>query len=829
MLCSINKPGRYIGRELNSQEKDLSRVDASIVLAYPDVYDIGMSYYGFQILYHILNRDHQIAAERVYTPWPDFEDKLRKTNIPLFSLESKTSIRKFDIIGFTLPYELTFTNILNMLDLARIPIFADQRSKDDPIVIAGGGGAYNPEPLAPFIDLFVIGDAEETIVAIVKFIGAARRKKMPRMEILKELAFRFAGIYVPILYEVEKGNNRYAHIPQPLFKDIPKRVKALRVSELLPHFYPDYPIIPLIGITQDRLVIEIMRGCTKGCRFCQAGIIHRPVRERPANDVAKQIVTSLKNTGYDEISLLSLSTSDYTGLNEVVSRISEPLRSQHISISFPSLRPDSFTEHIAKIAAENRKSGLTFAPESGSSRLRCAINKQITDKEILESTEIALRNGWRQIKLYFMLGLPTETDLDIDDIVTLTKEIVNLGKGKLTINITLSNFIPKPFTPFQWENQNSVDTIQSKIDRIKPQLRAFRKIKVMSRNPYYSHIEGIISRGDRHVGTAIREAWNRGAKFDAWRDCFDPNTWETAFKTTGVDKDKYLSGRDKNKPLQWEIIDPLVKRESLIKECQKAFAEKTTPDCRIKCTDCGVCDTDDLKMKLDEQPTASIPVSCITKTEEKLRPVRYRLKYRKGTEARFTSHLDMLRIFNHAIRRSGAKMIFTQGYNKKPKISSGPPLPLGYTSDEDYIELLLKTPFPDICDRINQYLPDGIKVIKYIKVPHHAPSIFSSVNGLEYQVEFTKNIPEETNRRLQNILSMPEIIVNRKKGNICKKINIRPFIKSLKWVKPKLYIQLKVMNEQTARVRELMELLNVDNSHYIVHRSRTHLTSRNIF
>jgi len=823
ILPFVEKPGRYVGHEFNIQHKDLSKVKASIVLGYPDLYDVGMSYHGFQILYHILNKDREIAGERVYAPWPDFEKQLRKHSVPLYSLESYTSLRQFDIVGFTLPYELTFTNILNMLDLSGIPIWSYQRKVDDPFVIAGGVGAYNPEPLAPFIDFFVIGDAEEVIVSIVKFVADKRRKKVPRIEILKELTYRFPGIYVPALYEIDMEEKDLLNPAHPIFEYVPEKVKSLRVSKLLPDFYPDFPIMPLVEIVQDRLVIEIMRGCTQGCRFCQAGMIYRPVRERPYKDLVDQIQKSLPKTGYNDISLLSLSTSDYTGLDNLASKVLDNLIAQHISISLPSLRLDSFTERITKLAKQTRKSGLTFAPEAGSSRLRHVINKNVTDEDLLQSTEIALRNGWRLIKLYYMLGLPTETEADIDAVIELSGKVLQIGKGRLSLNVTLSTFIPKPFTPFQWEEQDSVEKIQNKLDFVKPELRSLRKIKVMARDPICSQIEGVISRGDRRIANVIFEAWKHGAKFDSWHKYFSAEVWDTAFKKAGVDSQKYISERKEDKALSWDIIDPLISKKYLLSEREKSYMGEITPDCRNGCTGCGVCKPNILDMIIVGGNKGTTSDNLIEKNDKEVEPVKYRLKYRKGKEMKFTSQLDILRIFQQAFRRAKLNLIYSQGFNKRPKISTGFSLPLGYTSEEEYIEITLKNRVPELCECINDNLPNGLKVINSLEIPLKSPAISSLTNGIDYEVTFYAELPRNIDDAINNLLFKKELAISRKRGEETKRIDIRKYISSISRKDRKLLVKVNVEDGKTVRIIEILKKLNIEKFPTQVHRLKTYL------
>jgi radical SAM family uncharacterized protein len=609
------------------------------VLAYPDVYDVGMSYYGFQILYHILNRKKNIIADRVYAPWTDFEQQLRARSLPLYGLESKAPVRQFDVLGFTLPYELTTTNVLNILDLSQIPVSSEKRNDKDPIVIAGGTNAYNPEPLVPFIDVFVIGDSEDIIVPLVEFIAKRKKKGVPRQDIFYEMIREFKGLYVPRFYTNQTISENGFIFPRPISADIPARIISQRVPFLKPDYFPEKPILPLIEIAQDRLVAEIMRGCTQGCRFCQAGMIYRPVRERLPEDVKRQIENSLKATGYENVSLLSLSSSDYNGIEELIDGISGLLDCRRIGLSLPSLRLDSFSEEIAYIARKTRKSGLTFAPEAGTERLRRVINKKITEDDLIRSVEIALQYGWRSLKLYFMLGLPTETDEDILAIASLTDTILQYSKKRLSLNITLSTFVPKPFTPFQWEAQDSREEIQRKLDILKPLLKRSRRVKVMARNPFYSQLEGVLA---------------------------------------------------------WDHIDSLVEKNFLLNEREKAYRGEITQDCRDGCVGCGVCDPEHLSMNLVQKSDADRKEEKAEEAVIDEQRIKYQIRYRKTGLVRFTSHLDIMRVLQQALRRADLDLAFTQGFNKRPIISSGYPLPLGYSSEDEYIEVVLKSEAKDI-------------------------------------------------------------------------------------------------------------------------------------
>jgi len=790
--------------------KGFSKADSSIVLAYPDVYDVGMSYYGFQILYHILNRKESIVADRVYAPWMDYEEQLRARSLPLCSLESRIPIRQFDVLGFTLPYELTFTNILNMLDLSQIPVYSENRTDRDPIVVAGGGNSYNPEPLSPFIDIFVVGDSEVIIVPLVEFIAERKRSGVPRWELLRDVVRSFQGVYVPRFYDCEPDNEGFM-IVHPSEPGIPDVIRSLRVPELQPDYFPEKPVLPLIEIAQDRLVAEIMRGCTQGCRFCQAGMIYRPVRERYPADIQRQIENSLAATGYENVSLLSLSSSDYNGMGELINGISGLMDCQRIGLSLPSMRPDSFSAELAYIARKTRKSGLTFAPEAGSQRLRNVVNKKISEEDLLRSVDIALQHGWRTIKLYFMLGLPTETDEDIEAIIRLAELLLQRGRKQLNLNITLSTFIPKPFTPFQWEPQDDPVAVQRKLDMLKPRLRSLKHVKVMARDPFYSQLEGVLSRGDRRVAGGIYDAWKAGAKFDSWRENFVPTFWGEAFLKNEIDPREYMGARKTNNSLPWNHIDALVSKAFLLKERELAYRGIISQDCRDGCIGCGVCDTGNLAMKLvtKREPPENNSRDA-EPVEPEQNPIRYRLRYQKKDLVRFISHLDILRVFQQAIRRAGLEPVFSQGYNRRPKISSGYPLSLGYSSDEEYIEVILKNEAKDLVNRLNKQLPEGLEIEAVSVVPLKAPSIFSEVVGFDYEIDVLGELPDEVVEKTSAFLEKEEVLIERERKHRKKTINLRNYVATINVAQHKLILKTRVVEGKTARVAEILHQLGID-------------------
>jgi len=821
ILKRVEKPGRYTGGEPGTIIKKFSPDKTRVVLVYPDLYDVGMSYFGFQIIYHILNKSDDIIAERAYAPWIDFEKELRKKGLYLFSLETRTPIRDFDIVGFNLSYELTYTNILNLLELSGISIFSKHRRDDEPIIVAGGAGAFNPEPLASFIDIFFIGDAEESIVDFIKTIGKLKRQQVKRKDIFRELVSKYSNLYIPALYKLSREDDQGYMVPIPIAEDVPEKIKASKTPTLKPFYYPESPILPIVEISQDRLTFEVMRGCTRGCRFCMAGFIYRPVRERSHRDIMNQVTKVYENTGHGEISLLSLSSSDYTGLHPLIQELYPLLAQKKLSLSLPSLRLESFSDLIARALQETRKSGITFAPEAGSERLRRVVNKYFSDDEILRDVEIALSYRWRVLKLYFMIGLPSETYDDLEAIYTLLEHILKAGKGKLTLNVTISNFIPKPFTPFQWERQNPPEELQAKIDYIKPMLRKLKKVKIMTRNPYYSLLEGVISRGDRRIADIIYEAWKQGARFDSWKECFSWEKWETAFTKVGIKPSKYLEERDTNRTLPWEVIDAGISKNFLFAEREKAFKGEISRDCREGCIGCGVCNKQ-IKMVYDNEKKVTITKGEPPKleTKEKDEEHVYRIRFSRDKRYSFYSHFDITKLLYFALRRSGLKLSYSKGFSQKPKISFGFPLPFGCTSEAEYADIYLLEECKDIEKILNKYLPDGLKVIESVEIEKGSSSVYSSVKGFIYVINFEGKVPEQVRSKLTDILSRHNFPIERtytkKKGT--KIINARKFLGDVKIEDNSIHIELRVDGGRTLRMDELLDMLNIKIEDVDIHR-----------
>ncbi len=594
LLPQVSKPTRYMGNEYNSIKKDKDNIKVHVALAFPDVYEVGMSHLGIKILYHLLNQYPDIYAERVFAPWVDFEGLMRKEGILLFSLESKTAVAEFDFLGFTLQYEMSYTNILNMLELSGIPIFSNERREGHPFVIAGGPCTYNPEPLSDIVDFFVIGEAEEVIVEIMDLYKSFKERGESRQLFLEEVA-RISGVYVPSLYHVSYNDDGTMKSILPKQADIPRRIQKRLIKDLDNVYYPTNFVVPYMDIVHDRAVLEIFRGCTRGCRFCQAGMIYRPVREKSVVRLEKLAKDIIASTGYGELSLASLSTSDYSELKQLTEILTDEFRQSRVSLSLPSLRIDAFSLELAKKVQEIKKSGLTFAPEAGTQRLRDVINKGVTAQDLLTSVKDAFSSGWKTVKLYFMIGLPTETYEDIEGIANLAFAVVDVYKKVygntrgLKVNVSTSTFVPKPFTPFQWESQITLSEIEERQSLLRSMLRKNKNISYSWHDGKLSFLEAVFSRGDRRLGQVLKIAHDKGCKFDGWNDMFSFEKWMSAFNESGICPEFYAyRKRSKDELCPWDIIDPGIDKKFLLRELEKSQKAEITPDCRIRCHACGV-------------------------------------------------------------------------------------------------------------------------------------------------------------------------------------------------------------------------------------------------
>lgn len=827
ILTKVIKPGRYVGNELNIVQKNPNRVDVRFLLAFPELYEIGMSSQAVGILYNVLNKMDFVWAERTFAPWIDMEAELRNNNLPLYSLESFTPIKDFDVIGFTLQYELTYSNILNMLDLGNIPVWSQERTDTDPLIIAGGPCTCNPEPMADFFDAFLIGDGEKAVEEICESVRHAKLNHSSRTELLKELA-GIRGVYVPSFYKVEYDKeNRFNKLISEV-DGAPDRIYSRILPELTQDIYPEKPIVPLIEVTHDRLAVEVMRGCTEGCRFCNAGMIYRPTRERSESDIIDYSLKAVANSGYEEISFLSLSISDYSQLSKLMVNEKKVLEGKHVNVSFPSMRLDSFSEEIAEFAGQVRKSGFTFAPEAGSERLRKVINKNITDEDLLKAIKIALENGWKLLKFYFMIGLPTETKEDINAIGNIIEQVVRLSKkyGRVKFNVSISPHSPKSHTPFQWEKQDTIEEFWSKIDLLKKQLYRFKQVNLNWRDPAVSEIECVLGRGDRRMSEAIYRAWKNGAKFDGWTEQFNYDTWKNAFSNSGLTISDYLNEIPESQPLAWDHIDKGVTKYFLLKERKNAYQEKNLIDCKDgTCFGCGIqrknvfrefadCYKDlNLHQSVTVEPDVNLKKNITTnhtKTQrqnsiDSLPRVKYRMRYEKVSYARYISHLDLVRIFDRACRQAELPVSFSQGFNPRPKISFCQPLALGQSSESEYLDMELTEYVDQIKEKINAVLPTGIRILDVKELTQKTGALTSVINMADYVVDLSENdLKKET---IRSFLAQDSILIERERKGKIDQIDLRPFIDQISNEKHKLFIRTKTIKGRTARINDIVNQL----------------------
>jgi radical SAM family uncharacterized protein/radical SAM-linked protein len=767
-LPTVEKPGRYIGLERNVTRKDLSKASVTLALAFPDTYEIGMSHTGLKILYELVNRREEFVCERVYAPWVDLEAKMRAAGIPLFSTESFAPVGDFDVLGFSLQAELNYSNILNMLDLAGLPVWQRERRESDPIVLGGGPCTANCEPIADFFDAFLVGDAEEALNIFLDAYRDARARGLSRRERLVHLA-QIEGIYVPSLYDVAYGANGRITAITPNDPRAPKQAKRTWVPTLKPEYYPEKPMVPSVEIVQDRLGLEVMRGCTQGCRFCQAGYWYRPVRELDAGDVAQMTKKFIAESGWSEVGLLSLSTADYSQIEPLVKCLAPELSDRRVSISLPSLRAEAFSVGLADAVSEVRKSGFTFAPETGSDRLRRVINKTFTNGDMIQAADVAFARGWDLIKVYTMIGLPTETSADLDELVTLVVGILAQGRkhGRKNVNVAVGSFVPKSWTPFQWAPFDGIEILERKLSYLKEKFRNVRGAKMKWHEPREAEIECVLSRGDRRVGRILHTAWKSGVRFDGWTEHFRYDLWTKAFETEGIPKESYLRAYDLDEILPWDVLDVSIKKRWLQIELIKAKKEMRTEDCKWgHCYACGVPgngeDTVLAKAMPGTLPTfdaatapASDPAayrdvakgaayrqkampelpSAARRATQGDRVFRHRVTFSKTGDARFLSHRNTMDVLERAIRAAGLPARYSEGFNPHMKLSMGPALALGLESRHEVFDAEGIAPFPaDAAARIAEKLPTGISILDVRELAPGEPSLAKAVKGARYTV-----------------------------------------------------------------------------------------------
>jgi radical SAM family uncharacterized protein len=744
VLFRVEKPGRYVGGEWNEIRKDPARVRIKVALAFPDVYEIGMSYLGQKILYGLLNRDREVLAERVFAPWPDMERELRAAGLPLVSLENGLPVRSFDIVGVSLLYELNYSNILTVLDLGGVPLTAAERGEGDPLVIAGGPAAFNPEPVADLFDLIFVGDGEEGFPEIVRAVAEARRRNLPRPEILRELA-RIEGVYVPSLYDAVPVEGSRLVVPRPRpGTGAPAVIRKRLAGDFARLAGPEKIVVPGLRVVFDRVAVETARGCPQSCRFCQASTLYFPHRPKDPAVIRRTALRSLRQTGYEDLSLSALSVGDHPQLETTVRSLMEELEKDKISLSLSSLRPGRLSKELVESILKVRKTGFTLVPEAGTERLRAVINKKLDAREIRDALTFAFEGGWKLVKLYFMAGLPTETAEDLAGVVALVREVLDLGRAiqgsPPRVHVSLSSFIPKPHTPFQWLGMDDEAVLAEKQDTVRGALRRFRSVEVKTHSISTSVLEAVFSRGDRRLGPVLVDAWKRGARFDGWDDKLDVAAWTGAFAALGLDHRDYLRPLPREAVLPWDHIDTRVKKSRLSAELDAALRGERTPDCLERsCADCRGCDERAWKKPARPARLGPVPAAPAPAGEPSTDVRRYRAMYAKRDKARYLSHIDLIHIIQRSFRRAGIDVVKTQGFHPKMDFSYGPALPLGMEAFREVLEFRSSRRLEarDFLARVNRSVPPGIRFLALEEVPAGSPSLHKLTEKLVYSLDRT--------------------------------------------------------------------------------------------
>lgn len=766
VLSRVSKPVRYLGHEINSIRKDPSGARLKFCLAFPDAYEVGMSHLGIQILYHILNGKKGVACERAFAPWVDMEKILREKNISLSSLESSIPLKQFDILGFSLQYELCFTNVLNMLNLSNIPFFSKDRDDQFPLVIAGGPSTFNPSPVADFFDAMVIGDGEEVVLEICDQVLQWKETKGRKEDLLKSLS-KLEGVYVPGLYiDGQK---------------IHKRI----VSDLDQAPFPTCPIVPYMKVVHDRLNVEIARGCKWGCRFCEAGFIHRPYRERSSKVIEEILNASLKQTGYEEISLLSLSAGDYSSIGPLLSSLMNRFESKRVAVSFPSLRIESVVGQLAEEVRRVRKTGFTIAPEAGTERLRRVINKEMDETILFQGLADLFSKGWKNIKLYFMMGLPTEKEEDLKAIIDLSRKIASFGEKQRihpNINVSISTFVPKPHTPFQWESQIPLEEMKEKLHFLRDGLKK-NHIRFKWQDPHLSFLEGIFSMGDRNLSRVLVEAHQLGCRFDGWSDQFHFTLWREAFEKAGLEIGLHIRKKGFEDPLPWSFIDTGIEPTFLWKEYQRGLKEEISPPCMEEdCFRCGICNGKNIKVR-ESHPNEIGALEGIGKGGIRKKGIKkkVRMRFRKVGEIRFLSHLELAHLFYRASKRADLPLCFSEGFHPMPRIIFATALPVGVESLTEIVDVELEgriTPV-EVMEKLNQVLPQGIEIIEAEEVPFSSPASFLTHRSI-YWIPLDHLLSKkEAITRVKKALEKRELLIDQERKGKKRNVDVRPLIEKM--------------------------------------------------
>jgi len=790
-LALVEKPSRYTGGEANAADKDRAACRLSVALAFPDAYEVGMSHLGLQILYAILNAHPHICAERVYAPWPDMEARLRERGLPLSTLESGTPLRAFDLIGFSLQYELSYTNVLTMLDLGGVPLRAKDRREGDPIVIAGGPCAFNPLPMAPFFDAFVIGEGEEVISEIADVLLAAKEKNRRRAEVLERLGV-LGGLFVPSMHR--QGS----------------RVRKRLVADLDRWHHPLRPVVPLMNTIHDRISLEIARGCTRGCRFCQAGMVWRPVRERNPSTLLTMAEEALRATGYDEISLLSLSAGDYSRIEPLLGELMNRYSGRRVALGLPSLRVETLTPRLIEEIRRVRKTSFTIAPEAGTQRLRDIINKGNTEADLLETARRVFEGGWKSIKLYFMIGLPGERGEDLEGIADLAHRVMREGRGR-QVNVGLSTLVPKPHTPFQWVRQIGLEETLAAQGHLKRRL-SNRNISFKWHDARMSLLEGLFSRGDERLADLVEQAWLLGARFDGWSDRFLFERWEEALRQSGIRLEEHLRERGTAELLPWEMVDAGLDREFLLAEYEKSLRGEATPDCRREgCRGCGVCDGSLVVIREAEGvPERPAPAADAAPAAGAPPVSRWRLVFAKTGMSRFLSHLEVSSALTRAVKRSGLALRYSEGFHPHPKISFPFATAVGMESLEEFADLQLEGGIDDVgeaADRINAALPRGLEVRRIERLESGEAAVAKLVRGFRYRVSLPPGcVAGDLEDRIARFLAAPSVIVEREGREGPSRKDVRPFVEGIALDRSAgvLEMGLRFADGKTARPAEIL-------------------------